>query len=301
MYTIRANLFSAYIRDRWNVTPRLTLDYGVRWEMFPYPTRTNRGLERYDPDTNKVLICGMGSVPDGCGVEISKKRFSPRLGVAWRPTDTFVIRAGYGITNDPHEAMELLRNNYPVMVPFGIQTQIASFRQPRLRKVFRRLRLRIWITAFSTYHLMSDLKAMPKNLHRGYIQSANFTLQKEIGLGFTVQAGYVATRSIRQLGYVDINASQVPFTNRDTQPLFQRWGRTATTTFIQPLGTGTYDSLQASLQRRFSNGVMFNVNYTWGKTINFVDNTTGNNSTPTRTSVCSITGVCGHESRTDVL
>ena len=50
VYTIRAMLYSAYIRDRWNVTPRLTLDYGVRWEMFPYPTRTNRGLERYDPD-----------------------------------------------------------------------------------------------------------------------------------------------------------------------------------------------------------------------------------------------------------
>src|SRR2546430_10993547 len=64
----------------------------------------------------------MGQVPAGCGTEISKKRFSPRLGIAWRPTDTFVIRAGYSVINDPYEGLELMRNNYPIMEPFGIQT-----------------------------------------------------------------------------------------------------------------------------------------------------------------------------------
>ena len=72
-YSIRAMLYSLYIRDRWNVTPRLTLNYGVRWEYFPYPTRTDRGLERYDPTINKVLICGVGSVPDDCGTEYQQK------------------------------------------------------------------------------------------------------------------------------------------------------------------------------------------------------------------------------------
>ena len=59
-------------------------------------------------------------------------RFSPRLGVAWRPSNNFVIRAGYGITNDPFEATELLRNNYPIMVPFGIQTANAFTPATRL-------------------------------------------------------------------------------------------------------------------------------------------------------------------------
>jgi hypothetical protein len=118
---------------------------------------------------------------------------------------------------------------------------------------------------------------VPKKLNRGYIQSWNVMLQKELPWAFTGQIGYVATRSVRQLGYLDINASQAPFTNRDTQPLFQKWGRTAATTFMQPVGTGTYDSLQASLQRRFTKGLMMNLHYTWGKAINFQDsgNTTG--------------------------
>ncbi len=273
VYTERLMQYSAYIRDRWNVTKRLTFDYGVRWELFPYLHRADRGLERYDPDTNKVLICGMGSVPGDCGVYTSYKRFSPRLGVAWRPMETFVIRAGFGITNDPFEGTELLRNNYPIMVPFGIQIPNSFTPATTLAAGLPAIPVPT-IPSSGILDLPLDVgyQGVPKNLHRGYIESWNLTLQKELGWGFTGQAGYVATRSVRQLGYVDINASQVPYTNQLTQPLFQKWGRTAGTTFLQPLGTGHYDALQASLQRRFSKGLMIAVNYTYSHAINFVDN-----------------------------
>jgi hypothetical protein len=273
VYTERLMQYSAYIRDRYNVTPRLTLDYGIRWELFPYLHRADRGLERYDPTTNKVLICGQGSIPNNCGVDISYKRFSPRVGVAYRATDTLVIRAGFGITNDPFEGTELLRNNYPIMVPFGIQTPNSFTPATTLAQGLPPIPVPS-IPSNGILDLPLDVgyQGEPKNLHRGYIESWNLTVQKEIGKGFTAQAGYVATRSVRQLGYVDINAAQIPFTNRDTQPLLQQWGRTAGTTFLQPLGTGHYDSLQASLSRRLSAGLMLNVNYTWSHAINFVDN-----------------------------
>jgi Carboxypeptidase regulatory-like domain/TonB dependent receptor len=275
-YSIRSTLYSAYIGDRWNVSPRLTVNYGIRWEYFPYPTRADRGLERYDPTINKVLICGIGSVPGNCGVDISKKRFSPRMGIAWRATNTFVVRAGYGITNDPYEAMELQRNNYPIMDPFGIQTPNSFIPATSLAQGIPSLPPAPGLgNGIIDLPLSVGFEGQPKNLHRGYIQSWNVTLQKELVWGFTAQAAYVATRSTRQLGFVDINASQIPFTNRDTQPLFQQWGRTAATTFLEPLGTGHYDSLQASLQRRFSKGLMMNINYTFGKAINVVDASSG--------------------------
>ncbi len=275
-YTIRAMLYSLYIRDRWNVTPRLTLNYGVRWEYFPYPTRTDRGLERYDPTINKVLICGVGSVPGNCGTEISKKRFSPRLGLSWRPRDTLVIRAGYGLTNDPYEALELMRNNYPIMEPFGIQTPNDFTPATSLAKGIPPIPApTIPSDGLLALPLNVGFEGQPQNLRRGYIQSWNLMVQKELGRGLVVQAGYVGNRSIRQLGFVDINASQIPFTNRDTQPLYQQWGRTAATTFLEPVGTGHYDSLQASLDKRFSNGFMLKANYTWGHAINYVDNSSG--------------------------
>ncbi len=51
-YNTRQKNYSFYIRDRWNVSRRLTLSYGLRWEYFPFPTRADRGMERYDYTTN---------------------------------------------------------------------------------------------------------------------------------------------------------------------------------------------------------------------------------------------------------
>ena len=111
----------------------------------------------------------------------------------------------------------------------------------------------------------------PQKMQRGYVESWNFTLQKELGWGFTGQAGYVATRSIRQLAFLDINAGQVLGAGDEGRPLMAKYGRAAYTGLLMPVGTGHYDSLQAQLQRRFTQGLSMTVNYTWGKAMNVVD------------------------------
>src|SRR5260370_11983363 len=162
---------------------------------------------------------------------------------------TFVIRAGYGMTVDPYEATELQRNNFPVMVPFKIPTANGFVWPTTLAQGLPPIATPSLGNGIIDIPTDVAFEGQPKKLNRGYIQSWNLTLQKEIGWGFTAQAGYVATRSVRQLGFIDINAGQIPFTNRTTQPLLQEWGRTAATTFLEPLGTGQYNSLQTSLQR----------------------------------------------------
>jgi hypothetical protein len=54
--------------------------------------------------------------------------------------------------------------------------------------------------------------------------------------------------------------------------LNQRFGRIGATTFIMPVGNGMYDGLQTSLERRFSGGLQLMANYTWSKTIGYIDN-----------------------------
>ncbi len=274
-YHLRARLFSLYARDRWAVSNRLTLSYGIRWEYFPVPTRTDRGIEFYDPNTNKVSLCGYGVVPGDCGIEVSKRRFGPRVGAAFRLTDKFVIRAGYGLTNDPYEGMELLRAAYPVLIqvqrqspdgltPAGsLQTGIPTIVAPDLGN--------------GIIDIPGDYAfgGLPHKINRGYIQSWNLTIQRELPWGFTGQVGYVATRSIRQLAHVDINAGQVIGAGEAGRPLVEKFGRTAGTTTILPIGTSKYDSMQAQLQRRFAAGMSLQVNYTWGKAISPIDNTTG--------------------------
>ncbi|MBM3811412.1 MAG: hypothetical protein FJW20_07220 [Acidimicrobiia bacterium] len=270
-YTEQTNM-AFYIRDRWNVSRKLTLSYGLRWEYYPFPTRNDRGLEWYNPNTNKMHICGVGQVPTDCGVGISKTNFAPRFGFAYRPTETFVIRAGYGITYDPFSLQRPLRTNYPLLLIQNIPAPnsfswVSPIAQGIPRPVIPDLGNGI-IDIPSTYAVITT----PQEYKRGYIQSWNFTIQKQLRGGFTGQAGYVATRSTRQLGYLDINASQVIGSENNGRPLNQRFGRLTTTTMVTPFGTTTYDSLQTQLERRFSQGLSVAVAYTWGKVIGFADN-----------------------------
>ncbi len=271
-YNLRAWLYSFYVRDRWNVTPKLTLDYGVRWEYFPVPTRSDRGIERYDPDTNKVLVCGVGSVPKDCGINISKRRFAPRVGLAYRVNNTFVVRAGYGITNDPFIGTELLPREFPVFSPLVIDVPNSFAAAGRLEDGIPAIK------APDVGNGVIDLPGTyafggyPKDFQRGYLQSWNVTLQKQLRYNFTGEVAYVATRQVRQLGYLDINAGQTIGADVAGRPLFQKFGRTALTAFIMPLGTGQYNALQAKLERRFSQGLQLGAHYTWSKAIGPVDN-----------------------------
>jgi hypothetical protein len=272
-YHLRAWLYSFYARDRWNITPKLTLDYGLRWEYFPVPTRTDRGVESYDPETNKVLVCGVASVPTDCGIKISKRRFAPRVGLAYRITNSLVFRAGYGITNDPFMGTELLRAEYPVLTPLVIDVPNSFQPAGRLENGIPA------ITVPATGNGVLDIPGTyayggyPRDFKRGYLQSWNATFQKQLRYNFVAELGYVATRQTRQLGYLDINSGQVIGADQAGRTLFQKFGRTAATTFISPLGTGQYNGMQGRLEKRFSRGLELSAHYTWSKAIGPVDNT----------------------------
>ncbi len=266
-YHVRARLYSAYARDRWAPTEKLTIDFGLRWEYFPVPTRPDRGIERYDVETGKVWLCGVGSVPKDCGIETSKMRFAPRIGLAYRLGSRSVVRAGYGLTNDPYEGMELIRAQYPILSQVKIESPDGLTPARTLSQGIPALQ--VPPPGNGILDLPSDYAwiGYPKKLDRGYIQSWNVTFQQELPWGFTGQIGYVATRSIRQLGLVDINAGQVIGAGEDGRPLLTQFGRTASTVLLQPVGTGQYDSMQVQLHRRFTGGLSLNVNYTLGRAI----------------------------------
>jgi len=268
-YNTRQASYSFYLRDRWNATPKLTLSYGVRWEYYPFPTRADRGLEWYDGSQNKMLVCGVGQVPKDCGVSVSKKLFAPRLGIAYRITPNFVVRAGYGLTFDPFSLQRPLRTNYPVLLIQNITSPNSFAWAGRFSDGIPRVTIpdngNGIIDVPSTFAVVTT----PKNFDRGYIQSWNFTIQKQFRGNFTGGAGYVATRSTRQLGYLDVNAGQIIGRGNAGRPLNARFGRPVATNLVTPFGTNQYNSLQATLQRRFSGGMQVEANYTWSKVIGY--------------------------------
>ena len=265
-YTTRNWQYSIYARDQWQVNKDLTLSFGTRWEYFPVPTRADRGLERYNPDTNMMEIGGVGIVPLNLGVEVSKALFAPRIGLAYRITPSFVVRAGYGLTNDPYALARPLRTNHPILLNLindaangfqyvsSLSDGIPTVTPPPLGN--------------GIISIPSNVSAitLPQKFDRGYIQSWNLSLQRELKFGFTGEVAYIGTRQIGQLGYRELNYANINTGNNGRQ-LAMKFGRTAQTLEVAPIGNSHYDSLQVRLDRRFQDYYQLGVNYTWSKSI----------------------------------
>ncbi len=260
---------SLYARDKWDVTKRLTLSLGLRWDYFGVPTRLEgQGLEIYDFNTGQLKLCGVGSQPRNCGFSMGKKYFAPRLGMAYRPTDTMVIRAGYGIAWDP---VNIGRNplqtypmvsidNFPAANNYQFYSEIArglpAVPAPNLGNGV--------VTPPNTV----SLELADPNFKRSYIQSWNFMIEKDLGHSWTAEAGYVGNRQVNLQNRWNSNYGFIGGGNA-SRVLNQRFGRTADTNFHSNVGgfRSYYDSLQSTLQRRFRAGSMLRFTYTWSKAL----------------------------------
>ncbi|MGH9852744.1 MAG: TonB-dependent receptor domain-containing protein [Blastocatellia bacterium] len=262
----KSRAYSFYVRDGWQVNQKLTLTLGTRYEYYPMPQREDRGIERYDFATNTMLVCGVGDVPKDCSVKLSKKLFSPRLGIAWRISDSFVLRTGYGITYDPISLARTFRTNYPMLLAFNQVAPNSAAPAGLLRNGIPPTPLVPINNGRVTVPGSVSVLTLGDSFKRPYIQSWNLVLEKNVGWGFTASAGYIATRTVGQSGRIDMNAGRVGG-GTASQPLNQRFGRVASTALQDGIANSHYDSLQTSLKRRFSNGLQLQANYTWSKGI----------------------------------
>ncbi|HKQ75974.1 MAG TPA: TonB-dependent receptor [Blastocatellia bacterium] len=267
--TSRQTTYSFYVKDGWQASRSLTVSAGLRWDYFPLGTRKSGGLGRYDFNTNVLSICGGGDVASDCGYRINQKNFSPRLGLAYRMSDSFVIRAGYGLNYDPYP-LAFVRNllsNYPndlllTVNPANNFQTVATFKTGIPAVVTPDISSgRITVPA------VYQVRSLDDRYERGYIQSWNLSLQKEFWGGFIAQAAYIGTRQLKISQTLDLNAGQILGAGRNGQPFFAKFGRTVQTALLTPVGRNQYDSLQTKLQRRFSNGIEMNVAYTFSKAI----------------------------------
>src|SRR5207244_11579229 len=99
--TARIITYAFYARDTWQVTIKLSVNYGVRYEFYPYPAHDHFGGLNYDPTTNLAYLGGIGGVPSNVYMDLGHGQLAPRLGVAYRVNEKTVVRTGFGISSDP--------------------------------------------------------------------------------------------------------------------------------------------------------------------------------------------------------
>ncbi len=259
--TVRMPSFGLYARDSWQVNRKLTVNYGLRYEFYPPPRRDHWAGERYDPNTDMVYRGGY---------DVGKGQIAPRLGIAYRMNDKTVVRVGAGISVDP-DSFRYLRDDYPATISTQysgatsfqaagtLRTGIPAVVGPDLSLTSFPLPLAVGTTTF------------PQEYHRGYVESWNFTVQRDVGAGLNIQAAYVGSRGVRQTVNQNINAGG-PGGGNNGRALYPKFGRISNITYHTPFDTTEYDGFQFQATRRVGSS-MLGVSYTFSKSISWGDDT----------------------------
>ena len=274
--------YSAYLQDTWQASQNLTLAYGLRWELQPWPTRPDgTGVNRFDPSDGFVYIGGHGSTPQDTFATTSGL-FLPRIGVTYRVDEKTVLRSGYSQSADPTSFIQF-RNAYPSVFAYAMLPKPFNGADNTFLPVTS---LRQGLVPPSAPPDISSGKILlptgtgtttyPKDMERGRVHSFNVTVQREVQPWLTAQAAYVGTRAMGQMSFVNINAG-APGTGNAGRPLFLN-GLTNLTSDInsyEPYGDTVYDGLQTQVRARARNA-QGGIVYTLSKTTNYADNGGGN-------------------------
>jgi Carboxypeptidase regulatory-like domain/TonB dependent receptor len=275
----RASQLFLFVQDKWVVTPKLTLDLGVRWEFYPPGTpHFAGGFSNYDPTTNSLVIAGVGGNPSDLGMVTRYKYFAPRTGFAYRLTNSTVIRTGFGISFTPFPD-----NNYAYNYPIK---QVNQFIQPSTQFLPALLPngqvatfqngipapAPVSVPANGIFPLAgtpvanSALNYINLNFKNPYVESWNFSIQQILRKNFTLDVAYVGNHGVDTVAQPNINAGLVVGAGPLGQP---EYPRTAATTEYFAGFSSMYNALQVKLNKRFSSGFLLTGAYTLGKGMTF--------------------------------
>ncbi len=274
---VRFWAYFTFIQDKWAVTPKLTIDLGLRHEFYtPFTGLTDQGgLSNYDPSTNTLQVAGYGSVGDSVGVKKYLKNFGPRAGASYRLNDKTVLRGGYGVSTLPFPDNSYVYN-YPVKQNNVLNAPnnfaaAGSMRAGFPAPVFVSIPTSGIIDASPAVLRNASFFHVQPDMHEGSLHSFNVAFQRELPARFALDVAYVGNRGHNVLTQFNENAATVVGRpGNDGRPLFLPYGKSANvTTWI---GTKTeYNSLQAKLDRRFSGGLLVTSSYTLGRGWSYVN------------------------------
>ena len=272
------NRWAAYIMDDWKVSKKLTLNLGLRWE-YSTAAKDVRGLWRsaiWPNGLNKPLQF----IPDQIRTvaefyEPSKKQFMPRVGLAYRLTDSWVIRSGFGIYYNIHQL-----NNYTILNLNPPLSGSANFANNIANNAL--------IPGSSVYSFANPFGATnPRSLvnanvlntdnFQPYVAQWSFDIQRKLPFNMVATVGYVGSKSTHVDNTVELNNPDPAFNTATSTAQLRRPFQTIIDSgnerplsrlrWLDSGGNAWYQGLQTNIQKRMSNGISINVAYTYSKSM----------------------------------
>jgi outer membrane receptor protein involved in Fe transport len=286
-----------YGQDSWRITPKLTFDYGLRWEIyFPETVNGNGKGGLLNLNDGDIHVAGVGGVPLNMGVSNSYKNLAPRLGIAYQATPKTVVRMGYGRSFDIGVFGSIfghtVTQNLPVLASQQLNapsstTGVFTFTTGPTAPNFG--------TVTNGLIVLPDGingRARPFHVRIPTLDAYNATIQHQLTPTVTVEVAYVGNKGTHVFAgnNPDINpneASVIGFHPQFTtscsatvttncsvpknqrRAYFGKYGWTQDITYFANASSSNYNALQTRIEKRFNHGLQLQAHYTWSKALNF--------------------------------
>src|SRR5579883_954811 len=273
----RQNRMFYFVQDTWRVTPKLTLNLGVRWDVWFPDFSLNAGQGgRYDVTNNIVYIPGVGGVSQSGNSQTQWRNFSPRIGIAYAPNDKTVVRMGYGrgytLGTFGWTFNNLAADVYPSIVNQSITATSSFFPVFPLTTAPPAV---VFPTIPSNGMLPLahgiGVSYIPANQKIPYVDMWNFTVEREIAPQLSLSVGYVGNVGRHLNGGFDLNAA-IPGPGSDAnlrRPLYLKYGLTQSIFDKCDCTSDNFNSLQVQLNKRFSAAYSLVGSFSWQKALDY--------------------------------
>jgi hypothetical protein len=249
-----------FVQDDWRATSWLTVNAGVRYDVFTPLTEQANNLSNIDLTTLKILVAGQNGVSESAGVSTDYGNIAPRLGFSATLPNLVVVRGGYGLSYFPGNYMsQSLMKNPPFIGSFGpVTSNGASGGLPNLR-LSDGLPLP---TATDAANPAGTIIGVAQDFKNTRVHQFNVVAEKDFS-GNVISAGYVGSRG-DNVAFVVPNLDLAPAAPGAIQQRRRFYAQLPNVTTIGLFASdfeSSYNALQLVFQRRHRNGLTIGSNY----------------------------------------
>jgi Carboxypeptidase regulatory-like domain/TonB dependent receptor len=259
---------SFYVQDDWHILRDLTLNLGIRYDIFTPYTAVKNQISNFDPVKAKIIVAGVDGTSATAGIQTDYSNLAPRVGFAYTLRPTMVVRGGFGLSFVPENVTgSAALRNQPFVFAYGPCAPGSCIGG------FTKLAQGGPLPIPSDYvNPTGSIPAAEQLTFRStYLEQFNLTIEKDwSGNVFTASyvgmlGRHISPTSGYDLNSPPLNTSKTPNTLR---PYYSVLPGISTISYIASTGAGSYNALQTSVERRARHGLTYIANYTWAHGLN---------------------------------
>lgn len=277
--TVYINEYNAFATDTWQISHRLNVNYGLRYDYAGPMYNNDKNLSTFIPGYQTTGLAIQGSGISSL-YPADRTEFAPRLGFAFQPTagGTTVLRGSFGLFYDTPSIRPLLESVLSNGGPDGIEANpVGSNPVQTITQTSYQVQPNVPIMASGASSLVG-IFAVDQNFRTPYTYNFSLNLQQAFGSHALFQIGYVGSESRRQEAPRDINQAALAPTNTGIQqrrPFYSEYPNYSNINQLASVSNSNYNSLQAVMNVRNYHGLVATFNYTWSHSLDDVTSYTG--------------------------